>query len=135
MRKVDGFFYGLFMDPEVLRKVGVVAENNRQASVQDYALRIGNRATLIESPGAVAYGMVYSLTHEDLDKLYGAQGLEQYRPEAMLVRTFAGTAIPALCYNLIDAPAPGERNEGYAKELRKVLAELGFPADYVSSVA
>ena len=35
--------------------------------------------------GATYYaGMLLTLTHDDLDTLYGAPGLEDYRPEAVL---------------------------------------------------
>jgi len=133
-RLVDGFFYGLFMDADVLREAGTRPANFRRAHVEDFALRIGQRATLVPSPGARAYGMLIALTHADLDRLYGAPGLEMYRPEAVLARPFEGEAVPALCYNLVEAPEPHERNADYAKRLRSVLERLGFPAEYVASV-
>ncbi len=134
-RRIDGFFYGLFMDSEVLRKSEVVAASPRRAWVDDYALRIGRRATLIPAPGARAYGMVFALTHEELDRLYTAPGLEEYRPEAVLARSTDGEAIPALCYNLREAPAPDEANPEYAALLREALSKLGFPPEYVASVS
>jgi len=133
-RQIDGFFYGLFMDAEVLRKAGTQPSNFRRAYVADFALRIGQRATLVPSPGARAYGMLISLTHADLDRLYGASGLEAYRPEAVVAHPFEGGAIPALCYNLVQAPEPHERNPEYAMRLRSVLENLGFPVEYVESV-
>jgi len=39
-----------------------------------------------------------------------------------------------LCYNLVQAPEVHERNPEYAKRLRRVLENLGFPAEYVESV-
>jgi hypothetical protein len=65
-RRVDGFFYELFMDVAVLGKSGVIPVNPRRAYVNDFALRIGNRATLVSSPGARAYGMLIALTHSEL---------------------------------------------------------------------
>ena len=38
-RRVDGFFYGLFMDSKVLRNSGVVPENPRHGYVDGYRLR------------------------------------------------------------------------------------------------
>lgn len=135
VRRVDGFFYGLFMDVRVLREAGVEPSNPRRAFVADFALRIGRRATLVPSVGARAYGMLIGLTHAELDRLYDAPGLEHYRPEAVLARPLEGTAIAALCYNLLQAPEPHERNPEYALRLRTVLADLGFPKEYVASVA
>lgn len=133
-RQIDGFFYGLFMDAQVLRDAGTEPTNFRRAYVADFALRIGQRATLVPSPGARAYGMLIALTHAELERLYGAPGLEIYRPEAVVAHTLEGEAIPALCYNLVQAPKSHERNPEYAVRLQSVLEDLGFPAEYVKSV-
>lgn len=133
-RKIDGFFYGLFMDAQVLREAGTNPSNFRRAYVSDFALRIGQRATLVPCPNARAYGMLISLTHADLERLYGAPGLEGYRPEAVVAHTLEGEAVPALCYNLVQPPEPHERNPEYAMRLRSVLENLGFPAEYVEAV-
>lgn len=133
-RQVDGFFYGLFMDARVLRQAGTTPKNVRRAFVEDFALRIGQRATLVPSPGARAYGMLIALTHAELELLYGAPGLEGYRPEAVVAQPFEGEAVPALCYNLLRAPEPHERNPEYAMRLQRVLEDLGFPVEYVESV-
>jgi Gamma-glutamyl cyclotransferase, AIG2-like len=133
-RRVDGFFYGLFMHSDVLRESGVAPANPRPGYVHGYALRIGQRATLVPSPQGRAYGMVFALTHRDLEHLYSAPGLEQYRPEAVLVRLLEGGEVPALCYNLREPPKAGEANPEYSARLRAALTELGFPAEYVNSV-
>ena len=133
-RRIDGFFYGLFMDARVLREAGTQPSNLRPAHVDDLALRIGQRATLVPSPGARAYGMLIALTHAELERLYGAPGLEEYRPEAVVAHPAEGKATPALCYNLPRTPEPHERNPEYAARLRRTLEELGFPAEYVESV-
>lgn len=122
------------MDMEVLRQAGAKPSNPRRAFVDDFALRIGQRATLVPSLGSRAYGMVIALTHAELERLYNAPGLERYRPEAVLAQLLEGRTIPALCYNLLQAPAPHERNPEYASRLRGVLTKLGLPAEYVASV-
>jgi len=72
------------MDAEVLRKAGVEPINVRRASVPHFALRIGQRATLVAFAGARAHGMLMSLSQEDLKRLYSPPGLETYHPEALL---------------------------------------------------
>lgn len=134
-QRIDGFFYGLFMDSDILRESDVAPENPRRAYVDGYALRIGRRATLVPTSGARAYGMVISLTRDELDKLYAAPGLEHYRPEAILAQSMAGESLPALCYNLREAPGPGEANTEYAARLRAVLGKLDFPPEYIASVS
>jgi hypothetical protein len=54
-RRIRVFFYGPFMDEELLRAKGVQPANPRQACVRGFALRIGERATLpspTRAPGA-----------------------------------------------------------------------------------
>lgn len=133
-RRIDAFFYGLFMDLDVLREGGIAPVNPRRAYVDDFALRIGRRATLLPIAGARAYGMLFALTHSELERLYAAPGLEQYRPEAVLARPLEGAPAPALCYNLSEEPRPDERNPEYAARLQRVLNGLGFPQEYVASV-
>jgi Gamma-glutamyl cyclotransferase, AIG2-like len=132
---VDVFFYGLFMDGDVLRDSHVSPADPRRAYADGFALRIGRRATLTPSAGGRVYGMVYALTQAELDRLYAAPGLEQYRPETIPIRTFGGESLSALCYNLATAPQPGEANAEYAARLRDVLAKLGFPREYIDAVA
>jgi hypothetical protein len=135
-RRVDGFFYGLFMDVAVLRSSGVEPADPRPAYVDNFTLRIGNRATLVATPGARAYGMLIALTHSELDHLYRAADLDQYRPEAVVARLMeGGGSVPALCYNLVLEPRAGEGNPDYAKRLQRTLRDLNFPSAYVDSVS
>lgn len=134
-RRIDAFFYGLFMDGEILRKSGVEPTNPRRAFVDGFALRIGQRATLVPSAGGRAYGMLFALTHAELVRLYAAPGLEQYHPEAVLAQPLVGAPLPALCYNLRHAPQSHERNAEYAAQLQRALRELDFPAEYVASIS
>jgi AIG2-like family len=132
---VDAFFYGLYMDDAVLRGAGVVPHSPRKASANGYALRIGQRATLVKAPGSVAWGMVYALTPDDLSKLYSAPGLEVYRPEQIEVALENRAIIQARVYNLSQAPAANERNPDYAEKLKAAMTRLGFPADYIARIA
>ncbi|MEM8498055.1 MAG: gamma-glutamylcyclotransferase family protein [Pseudomonadota bacterium] len=133
-RKVNGFFYGLFMDPEVLREKRINGIDARPALVTGYALKIGERATMVAQSDSTVYGMVIALGHPDLEILYGSQGLDLYKPEAVLAQLLDGPAVPALCYNLIEPPNEGESNSRYAASLREVLTKFGFPEQYVASI-
>lgn len=131
---IDAFFYGLYMDDTVLRALGVMPRAPRKAGAHGYALRIGKRATLVQAPGSVAWGMVYALASDDLARLYGAPGLEAYRPEEIEVVLENRAIIPARVYNLPQAPAPDERNPDYAGKLKAAMTRLGFPAEHVASM-
>lgn len=134
-RRIDGFFYGLFMDSEILHNSQVTPTNPRRAYVEDYALHIGQRSTLAPSAGSRAYGMIFALTHDELETLYSAPGLEPYRPEAVLACSLEGERYPALCYNLRQAPRADEANPEYAARLRATLSELNFPPEYIASIS
>jgi hypothetical protein len=133
--RIDTFFYGLYMDETVLAGAGVTARHGRKARAVGFALRIGRRATLVKETGATAWGMVFALTEGELDRLYGAPGLEVYRPEQVEVALENRAIITARVYNLPQPPAPDERNPEYAGKLKAVLTRLGFPADYVAGIA
>ena len=132
--KLDGFFYGLFMDPAVLAEQGILPENPRAGFVDGFQLHIGARATLMPRQGARSYGMVYALSQSDLDRLYGGPGLEAYKPETLTAVVNTTEHVPALCYNLDSEPNADERNQNYAEKLQVVLRTLGFPENYISSI-
>lgn len=134
MRKIDVFFYGLFMDEELLRSKGVTPANLRSASVSGFQLRIGDRATLVPAQSGLVFGLVASLSHADLERLYSDPGVSAYRPEAILADLPNGEVLAALCFNLPEPPSAGERNTDYASKLRSLAERLNFPADYVASI-
>ncbi|MGI9305084.1 MAG: hypothetical protein ACR2RB_20615 [Gammaproteobacteria bacterium] len=52
------FFYGLFMDMDLLREQGLQPDDPRQARLDGYGLRIGERATLVASQREQVFGIV-----------------------------------------------------------------------------
>lgn len=133
-RRITVFFYGLFMDADLLRSKGVAAARIRRAGVQNFALVIGRRATLVPLKGARSYGVLMDLTHDELAMLYSSSDLQCYHPEALVAQTFDAESVPALCYNLSEPPGPEDRNSAYAAQLRAVLAKLDMPRDYIDSI-
>ncbi|HET6594060.1 MAG TPA: gamma-glutamylcyclotransferase family protein [Anaerolineales bacterium] len=134
MRRIDVFFYGLFMDEDLLRAKGVMPMDISPAFVPGFQLCIGNRATLVPAQSGRVFGQIASLSHEELEQLYSEPGLQAYRPEAVLAQLLTGENRPALCFNLLDPPSPQERNPEYAAKLRALAQRLDFPADYVASI-
>jgi hypothetical protein len=133
--RVATFFYGLFMDPEALEAKGFWPVNVRQAYLAGFALRIGQRATLVPAPDGRVYGTIISLTHDDLDRLYSEPSVAAYRPEPVLAQLSDGTAEPALCFNLPIAPEGIATNPGYAAALQAVARKIGLPNDYVAGLS
>lgn len=133
-RRADVFFYGLFMDPELLREQGLAPEGVELAFVEGLALRIGRRAALVPQLSGRVHGVVMTLTLDELDRLYADPSVQAYRPEAVLVHLRGDEVLPALCYNLPDAPSSDERNPEYITRLREVARKVGLPDAYVESI-
>jgi hypothetical protein len=132
--RVEVLFYGLFMDEALLRAKGLNPENRRAASVDDFQLVIGARATLVRREGARAHGVVYTLTRGEVESLYSEESVSAYRPEVVTARLAGGRVEQVVCFNLAAPPPAGERDPLYAPKLRALAERLGLPADYVASI-
>ena len=133
-RRADVFFYGLFMDAELLRSKGLRPEGGELASVVGVALRVGQRAALVPEAGARVHGLVFSLTLSELERLYADPSVQAYVPQPVLAELAGGGVIAALCYNLPRPPAATERNPEYLAKLRALGQRVGLPAEYVASL-
>ena len=133
-RRIDVFFYGLFMDDGLLREKDINPKDRRMASVDNFRLVIGNRATLVPCAKGTVHGVLFSLTHGEVDGLYSGDSVSAYRPEAVAVRLADGSLSPALCFNLPVPPAREEQNPQYASRLRELAERIGLPPSYVSSI-
>jgi hypothetical protein len=134
VRRVDVFFYGLFMDPDSLRAKALDPTDIRHASVPGMALRLGDRATLTPDPAGCVHGMLMALSHAELDQLYSEAGVSAYRPEPVLAKLVDGSDVPALCFNLPEPPQTDRNNPEYASRLQAVARRLGLPESYIESI-
>jgi hypothetical protein len=133
-RTIDVFFYGLFMDADMLRANGLHPMNGRQACVSGMALRIGRRATLVPDPARSVYGFVFGLSHQEVERLYAEPSVSAYRPEAVIAQLADRSYIAALCFNLPPSNETAEANPEYAEKLRMVANRLGLPAEYAAGI-
>jgi hypothetical protein len=138
VRRIDVFFYGLFMDDTLLREKGINPGKGRMAFVENFCLVIGARATMVPYPGQAVYGVLFSLTHSEVDALYAETSVSVYRPEAVFAHLADGNVIPALCFNLPETPSSRsirERDAEYVRKLRELAERIGLPPSYVSSIS
>src|SRR5471030_640039 len=133
-RRIDVFFYGLFMDAAALRAQGFDPRDPRLAPVDGMALRLGTRATLVPARGGVVHGVLMALTHAEIDRLYAEPSVAAYRAEPITAVLKDGSSVAALCFNLPEAPASGASNPDYAAKLAVVARRLGLPEDYVARI-
>jgi len=126
-RLLDVFFYGLYMDEEILKSKNVTPRNKRAAIAPGYHLRVGKMATLFRDNNAQAFGMVYSLTHEEIYSLYEGSGLTDYVAESVVIQTKDNQTIAALCCNLLNPPREDEKNEAYVEKLTLCMEKYNLP--------
>ena len=121
------------MDEDLLARKGIEPSKANKGFVDDYRLRIGERATLVRRPGCRAYGVMMDIAPEEITALYEDESVADYRPETVLVSLMDGALVEATCYNL-----PGDKVTGtnveYAKALLDIAARLGFPDSYLDQI-
>jgi hypothetical protein len=129
------FFYGLFMDRSLLVDQGLQPDDLGPAVLPDFRLHIGDRATLLPSPGSRAFGVVMRLSEEDATALYAEPSVAAYRPERVRVRLLADDRpVGADCYNLPPAVGAAGANPSYARKLAELVGSLGFDPAYVDEI-
>ncbi|NNL43339.1 MAG: gamma-glutamylcyclotransferase, partial [Desulfobacterales bacterium] len=99
--KVWTFFYGSYINLNVLHQVDLVPEHYEVARLNGFDIQIRPLANLVRSDQHCVYGIVATATHDELKRLYAhAEHVlgGVYLPEAVLTVTLDRTWRPALCY-------------------------------------
>jgi len=130
---VNVFFYGLFMDEQLLAMKGIAPSGARPGFVDGYDLRIGERATLVRQPRGRAYGVVMDIGRSEATKLYAEDSVKDYVPEPVTATLMDGTQVGATCYNLPAGKVTGT-NKKYAALLLDVATAHGFPDAYLDQI-
>lgn len=131
--RVQVFFYGSFINREVLAQTGFVPERFRVARLPGFAIQIRPLANLVRSQRDTVYGILCEATHADLARLYEQDWVGTYLPEAVLVEVSGQGYLPALCYIAPDSePAPATSD--YIDRIVGPAREYGFPEWYVEQL-
>jgi hypothetical protein len=132
--KVWVFFYGSYMNRDVLREVDLIPDQWEIARLPGFDIRIQPRATLVRSDEHIVYGILATASHAELERLYThARDVlgEMYLPEAVLVQTLTGLWRPALCY-ICPEMAPRSADNNYVERIVGPARAFGFPAWYIA---
>ena len=127
------FFYGSYMNPDVLKALNVRPERWEVAKLDGFDIVIQRLANLERSDRHCVYGIVAAVTHTELDVLYAhAKGVlgGMYLPEAVFVETLSGSCKPALCYLALSLE-PGPPENDYVERILKPAREYNFPEWYI----
>jgi hypothetical protein len=131
--KVRVFFYGSYMNPAVLREMGLAPEHFDVARLDGYDIRIAPRANLVRSSEHCVYGVLVEATHAELSRLYAhAKDVlgETYLPHPILTQTQSGAWFPSLCY-LAPSMVPRPPDPAYVDRIVRPARDLGFPDWYI----
>ncbi|WP_322053068.1 gamma-glutamylcyclotransferase family protein [Paraburkholderia bannensis] len=136
-RLVDMFFYGLYMDGANLAAKGVHPRLPRVGRILDHRVVVATKAILTRAPGEVAVGMVYALTHCEIDRLY--DGLDDYRAEAFIARIDdpnggVSPLVPALAMVHVAPRIDGAVDADYIAGLHITLTSLGFSTSHLPRI-
>ena len=124
------FFYGSFINLDVLAGYGLAPENIEVARLSGYDISIAPLATLVRSDRHSVYGLLCSARHDALHRLYSQTWVAAYRPEAVMVETRPGRMALALCW--IAPPFKPERvADDYLDRIIGPARDFGFPAWYI----
>lgn len=132
-RKVPVFFYGSFINLDVLRQADVEPENSRVGRLLGWELRVAPLATLEPNDAAVTYGIVVACTHEELERLYAQDWVGGYLPEAVLIE-IDRAYLPALTYIKWDDERGAAAAPDYVERIAGPAEKLGFPDWYVRHI-
>ena len=127
------FFYGLFMDDELLRGKGFNPTLGKVAFVDGYGLRIGTRATLVKSENERSYGLIMNLSEEEIGELYSDPSVADYIPESVEAMDLNGATCKVTSYNLPISKLSGS-NKGYAKALLIAAQKVGLPKSHIKEI-
>ena len=121
------------MDGDVLKDKGLNPHNIKRAYLTGFGLRIGERATLERSEEECSYGTLMQLESDELEKLYGSDGVADYVPQTVLVTEMNGVTIKAVSYILAAENISG-RNSKYAITLAGIAKKLDLPEGYIREI-
>jgi hypothetical protein len=125
------FFYGLFMDMDLLKSKGFAPTTPTLAYANGFGLRIGERATMIRSDEERVYGVIISLTEEESCELYSSASVADYQAETIMANEIGGSARQVVSYLLPQEKLTG-KNAAYALSLATAARKVGLPSSYLA---
>lgn len=136
-RKIQVFFYGALMSPEIMQSHGIKRRAFAPAQISGYELVIGKGATLADAGDGTVYGILANLTHAELSQVYESRsssiGVVGYVPEPVLVQTRGGKIVAGLTY-IASEKATGSPKAGYVEKILEATKNYGFPAWYKAHI-
>ena len=131
-RKVWVFFYGSFINRDVLKGAGFEPEEYEIARLNGYDIQIQPVVNIFKSDKSCICGIITVATHNELKQLFEKLS-ENYLPEAVIVYFQNGKWMPVLCYMANSMESRPATNE-YIDRIVKPAKEYGFPQWYIEKI-
>ena len=131
--RVDVFFYGSYINLEVLKEVDPVPEAVEVACLPGHEISIRPLANLARTEGSTVYGVLTQATHAELERLYAhARDVlgAVYLPQAVTVWTRADRLAAALCY-IAPSIHPHTASSDYIDRILGPARRYEFPERYI----
>jgi hypothetical protein len=130
-KQISTFFYGSFMRSEVMQQAGFAPDNIEVAQLHGHDICLDPHANVFKSPMHSVFGILVKISHAELDRMYGANGVGIFLPEAVLVSTLEGRWEPAMCY------MPPHRtdtlpDQSYLARLIEAAQARNLPSTYIA---
>ncbi len=131
--RVDVFFYGSYINLEVLKEVDLVPDSVEVACLPGFEISIRPLANLARAEGRSVYGVLTQATHPELERLYAhARDVlgAVYLPQAVTVWTRADRLAAALCY-IAPSIHPHTASADYIDRIVVPARGYEFPESYI----
>lgn len=134
---VNVFFYGGYMDFNVLESFGIGKRDYQVVQLMGYELTIGHSANVRKKGLQSVFGIITRLTHNEIDALYGQEAQAklgtQYFPEPTVVMTSEGSIVPTFCYIAYESMT-GEPTSQYIDTILNASKGYNFPEHYIQHI-
>jgi cation transport regulator ChaC len=127
-----GFYYGSYMDPDVLRRFGANPGEPKRAMLHGWRLVFTPHANLVRDEESTVHGVLYELPESELDTLYGPSGyVTTYEPVNVEVSMDGRTG--AAVTHIEDAPEQ-PFDGSYVMALLGIMCKVELPRMYIERI-
>ena len=128
------FFYGSFINRDVLARAGYVPKQIIPARLDGYRFVAETLANLEKQEAASTYGVLCPASESEITELYDQDWVRgAYFPRPVMVEDERGYQVMALCYIAARTP-PGSPSADYLDLILAPAREYSFPSWYIERI-
>jgi hypothetical protein len=129
------FFYGLFMDVNLLRERGCTPLSDTLARLDDYRLVVGQaKSTVVRSAGDSVWGRAMDIEDVELATLYAGEQYASYVATPVALKLATAKRCEAVCFIRPRVPGDDAPDPAYLAALIHTAQAVGLPDEYVQTI-